>query len=403
MTIKVGINGFGRIGRCTLAHIAASGRDDIEVIKVNATGPLETAAHLIKYDSVHGRFPGTVTIGDGTLDLGRGPMQMFSTYDMAELDWDGCDVVLECTGKFNDGEKAKAHLERGAKKVLLSAPGKNVDKTVVSRMLAVVDEIAPELVTMENVPELADRGRSVLDRFIDVLKRRGYWVAQSVVRCEEYRIPQIRRRFVLLASRLGPIEIPRGTAIRRSQWRTVEQTIGHLPEVASGAACPTDRLHTAARLSELNMRRIRATPRDGGTQRDWPPELLLNCHSKQSGRSFYQIYGRMWWKRPAPTMTTLCTGLGNGRFGHPHQDRAITLREAALLQTFPEHYDFWPDEMKLNKTAVSRLIGNSVPPKLAKVLGGALLEHVQLYQELQDQAQDAHAESQEAKRASSAA
>ncbi|QDI75904.1 MULTISPECIES: type I glyceraldehyde-3-phosphate dehydrogenase [Leisingera] len=131
MTIKVGINGFGRIGRCTLSHIAASGRDDIEVIKVNATGPLETAAHLIKYDSVHGRFPGEVTIGDGTMNLGRGDMQMFSTYDVAELDWSGCDVVLECTGKFNDGEKAKAHMERGAKKVLLSAPGKNVDKTIV--------------------------------------------------------------------------------------------------------------------------------------------------------------------------------------------------------------------------------------------------------------------------------
>jgi glyceraldehyde 3-phosphate dehydrogenase len=131
MTIKVGINGFGRIGRCTLSHIAASGRDDIEVIKVNATGPLETAAHLIKYDSVHGRFPGEVSIGDGTMNLGRGDMQMFSTYDMNELDWDGCDVVLECTGKFNDGEKAKAHLERGASKVLLSAPGKNVDKTIV--------------------------------------------------------------------------------------------------------------------------------------------------------------------------------------------------------------------------------------------------------------------------------
>ncbi len=131
MTVKVGINGFGRIGRCTLAHIAASGRTDIEVVKVNATGPIESAAHLIKYDSVHGRFPNEVTIGDGTMDLGRGPMQMYSTYDMDELDWSGCDVVLECTGKFNDGEKAKKHLERGAGKVLLSAPGKNVDRTVV--------------------------------------------------------------------------------------------------------------------------------------------------------------------------------------------------------------------------------------------------------------------------------
>ncbi len=131
MTITVGINGFGRIGRATLAHISESGREDIKVVKLNATGPLETAAHLIRYDSVHGRFPGTVTTGDGTLDLGRGPIQMFSTYDMDELDWDGVDVVLECTGNFNDGEKAKKHLERGAGKVLLSAPGKNVDRTVV--------------------------------------------------------------------------------------------------------------------------------------------------------------------------------------------------------------------------------------------------------------------------------
>ncbi|MEQ8258153.1 MAG: glyceraldehyde 3-phosphate dehydrogenase NAD-binding domain-containing protein, partial [Roseovarius confluentis] len=131
MTVTVGINGFGRIGRCTLAHIAASTRNDIKIAKVNATGPLETAAHLMKYDSVHGRFPGDITLGDGTMDLGRGPMEMFSTYDMDELDWSGVDVVLECTGQFNDGEKAKKHLERGAGKVLLSAPGKNVDRTVV--------------------------------------------------------------------------------------------------------------------------------------------------------------------------------------------------------------------------------------------------------------------------------
>ncbi|MCH9824346.1 MAG: type I glyceraldehyde-3-phosphate dehydrogenase [Lentibacter sp.] len=131
MTITVGINGFGRIGRCTLSHIAASGRDDVRVVKVNATGPLETAAHLIKYDSVHGRFPNNVKIGDGMMDLGAGEMQMFSTYNMDELDWSGVDVVMECTGNFNDGEKAKAHLARGAKKVLLSAPGKNVDRTIV--------------------------------------------------------------------------------------------------------------------------------------------------------------------------------------------------------------------------------------------------------------------------------
>ena len=120
MTITLGINGFGRIGRCTLAHIAESAREDVKVVKVNATGPLETSAHLMRYDSVHGRYANDVVVEGNTMDIGRGPMQMFSTYDPNELDWSGCDVVLECTGKFNDGEKAKVHLERGAKKVLIS-------------------------------------------------------------------------------------------------------------------------------------------------------------------------------------------------------------------------------------------------------------------------------------------
>lgn len=131
MTIKVGINGFGRIGRCTLSHIATSLRNDIDVVAINATGPLATSAHLMKYDSIHGRFPHEITISNDTMDLGRGPIRMMSTYDMNELEWDGVDVVLECTGKFNDGNKANVHFERGAKKVLLSAPGKNVDKTIV--------------------------------------------------------------------------------------------------------------------------------------------------------------------------------------------------------------------------------------------------------------------------------
>ncbi len=131
MTVTVAINGFGRIGRCTLAHIVESARDDVKVVKINATGPLETAAHLMRYDSIHGRFPHEIKTGDKTLDMGQGPIEMFSTYKPEELDWSGVDVVLECTGNFNDGEKAKVHLERGAKKVLISAPATNVDKTIV--------------------------------------------------------------------------------------------------------------------------------------------------------------------------------------------------------------------------------------------------------------------------------
>jgi len=131
MTITIGINGFGRIGRCTLAHIAESNRNDVQVVAINATGPVETNAHLLKYDSVHGRFPGVVKVKDGMLDLGRGPIRMMSTYDPEALDWEGVDVVLECTGKFNQRDKAAVHLGRGAKRVLVSAPAKQADKTVV--------------------------------------------------------------------------------------------------------------------------------------------------------------------------------------------------------------------------------------------------------------------------------
>ena len=131
MTVTVGINGFGRIGRCTLAHIAESARNDVQVVKINATGPIETNAHLLRYDSVHGRFGGDVRVNGNTMDLGRGPIEVMSTYNPEELDWSGVDVVLECTGKFNDGNKSKVHLDRGAKKVLISAPAKNVGRTVV--------------------------------------------------------------------------------------------------------------------------------------------------------------------------------------------------------------------------------------------------------------------------------
>ena len=129
--ITIGINGFGRIGRCTLAHIAESARNDVQVVAINATGPIETNAHLLRYDSIHGRFPGQIRTEGNTLDLGRGPMRVMSTYNPEELDWEGCDVVLECTGKFNEREKAAVHLTRGAKRVLVSAPAKRADMTVV--------------------------------------------------------------------------------------------------------------------------------------------------------------------------------------------------------------------------------------------------------------------------------
>jgi glyceraldehyde 3-phosphate dehydrogenase len=131
MTINLGINGFGRIGRSTLSHITESTRNDVQVTKINATGSIQTNAHLLKYDSTHGRFAGKVTVENDTFDIGYGPIKVFSSYEPEDLDWSGCDVVLECTGKFNDGLKSRVHIQQGAKSVLISAPANNVDKTIV--------------------------------------------------------------------------------------------------------------------------------------------------------------------------------------------------------------------------------------------------------------------------------
>ena len=131
MAINIGINGFGRIGRCILSSIIESGRTDVKVKAINATGPLETIVHLLKYDSVHGKFPKDISFGEGYIDCGTGPIRIFSTYNPKELTWTDVDVVLECTGKFNSKKDTLVHLEQGAKKVLISAPAENADKTIV--------------------------------------------------------------------------------------------------------------------------------------------------------------------------------------------------------------------------------------------------------------------------------
>jgi DNA (cytosine-5)-methyltransferase 1 len=239
-----------------------------------------------------------------------------------------------------------------------------------------VKGIVPELVTMENVPELAGRGRKVFDRFLSTLDQLNYQTDCQIVECREYGIPQSRRRLVLLASQLGTISIPRGPCRYPSRWKTVRTTISRLPELGVGEEDPLDPLHAASMLSNINVRRLRATPHDGGNWSSWPKNLVLACHQKESGKSYHSIYGRMWWDRPAPTMTTLCTGIGNGRFGHPDQDRSITLREAALFQSFPKSYQFWPSGQTVNRRAVGRMIGNAVPPKLAEAIGLAIMQHV---------------------------
>ncbi len=238
-----------------------------------------------------------------------------------------------------------------------------------------VREVLPDIVTMENVTQiLSFKEKPVLQDFVDCLKECGYSVEVNKVFCPQYGIPQSRKRLVLLASRLGEIKLISPTH-NKDNYVTVRDSIEHLPILSSGETDINDPLHRAKTLSPINLQRIQHTPY-GGSWRDWPDELVLKCHKTTRGKSFGSVYGRMIWDAPSPTMTTQCTGLGNGRFGHPTQDRAISIREAALLQTFPMTYKFFPNEKSVAMTKASRYIGNAVPPKLGEVIAESIINHL---------------------------
>ena len=233
-----------------------------------------------------------------------------------------------------------------------------------------VRAIRPEFVTMENVPGL--ERHEVFREFVRTLRDEGYSVEWSVLECERYGVPQRRRRLVLVASRVGEARLPEPT---HAEPVHVIHAIGHLPAVEAGAPPrqDADPLHVAAGLSPMNRERIRHS-RPGGTWRDWPERLVAECHRKEKGKTYPSVYGRMRWDEPAPTITTQCYGFGNGRFGHPEQDRAITLREAAILQSFPEWWRFVPPGGKVEFGPIGRMIGNAVPPRLGEVVGRVIVE-----------------------------
>lgn len=236
--------------------------------------------------------------------------------------------------------------------------------------LRIVEAVQPELVTMENVPRLAHL--PLWKQFVSRLEAADYNVDWDVVDAADYGVPQSRTRLVLLASKLGPIQLPAPMVGERA---TVRAAIGAQPPVKAGEKNADDPLHASRTLTQPNLERIRSS-RQGGTWRDWPEEMRVRCHRSERGRTYPSVYGRMSWDRPAPTMTTQFYGFGNGRFGHPDQDRAITLREGALLQSFPADFKFAPKGSRVNFREMGRLIGNAVPPALGEAIGRAVLDHV---------------------------
>lgn len=239
----------------------------------------------------------------------------------------------------------------------------------------VVEAVRPEIVTAENVPQLALQRHQVYDRFIRRLETLGYFVTEKIVKCADYGVPQSRERLVVLASLIGTIEMIHPTH-SPSNYVTVREQISHLPPITAGGPPPaTDPLHRSCGLSPLNLSRIRATPPNGGWQ-DWPERLRLACHKRESGKTYPSVYGRIGWDGLAPTITTQCFGLGNGRFGHPDQDRAISLREAALLQTFPPNYRFVERGEAVRYNRIGKHIGNAVPVALGAAIARSITRHL---------------------------
>lgn len=245
---------------------------------------------------------------------------------------------------------------------------------LLNEYLRLVEETQPLILSMENVTNLANK--DIFKNFVSKLDELGYNVNYQKVFCPNYGIPQKRRRLILLASKLGYISLIPPTN-NKTNYLTVRDTIGNLPIIESGEHCQTDPLHFTSKLSDINLKRIKSSVPNGNWE-DWSAELKLACHKKESGKSYKSVYGRMSWDEPSPTITTQFYNYGTGRFGHPEQNRALTIREASLLQTFPRNYKFYKNEKEINKTKLGIHIGNAVPVKLGYIIGESIVQHIKL-------------------------
>ena len=236
-----------------------------------------------------------------------------------------------------------------------------------------VEGCRPDLVFVENVPGLQklDSESQPFGEFLNRLDKARYKVDFRPIRLAKYGIPQSRQRLVLVGSSHGVISLPdetHGPGTMNERYATVRDWISHLPTIRAGEEHAGVLNHRSANLSVRNQERIKATP-EGGGQRDWPEFLRLECHKGFSG--YTDVYGRMAWDSPASGLTTRCISYSNGRFGHPEQDRAISIREAACLQTFPDDFVF-----NGSMASMARQIGNAVPVRLAKLIGQHFIDHL---------------------------
>jgi DNA (cytosine-5)-methyltransferase 1 len=264
------------------------------------------------------------------------------------------------------------------------SPKRDTRKNLLSRFGRVIEEFKPDFVFVENVPGLQKvpkNKKGPFPAFKKLLKGLGYQLTYGVVAAQDYGSPQLRRRFILLGSIHGEINIPDPThgKDRENPYKTVRDAIADLPAIAAGESYnnPGVTNHRAAELSEMNMRRIKASDHNGGGRSNWPKSLWPECYTKvdkygNSHSGHTDCYGRLWWDRPATGLTTRCISYSNGRFGHPEQDRAISIREAARLQGFDDNFEFTG-----NLNSMAKQIGNAVPVDLAFTMGKHFIKHIE--------------------------
>lgn len=233
------------------------------------------------------------------------------------------------------------------------------------------EEMRPSFLFVENVGPMQLRGKEILSEILNKIHRMNYFALEpKIIDASLFGVPQKRKRLIFIALNTKKVKIDPAVFNwdyffnkHQEKIKTVKDAIGHLPKIKAGEIDQKDPLHRSRKLSPLNLKRIKKIDSPGGSRNMWGEELVLECHKKYSGHS--DVYGRMFWDKPSPTITTKCTGLSNGRFGHPEQNRAISLREAAILQTM-EDFEFG-DDMAIDK--IARYIGNAVPPYLAYKFG----------------------------------
>ena len=245
------------------------------------------------------------------------------------------------------------------------------DKTLLSHFGRLVGEFLPGFVVIENVPGIVRLpGNSTYRRFIRLLRCLGYEVSEGVIDAKFFGVPQTRRRWVVIASRLAKPELPKPThGVEGKPFATVRDAIAHFPRIGAGEQNTSVPNHRAANITPKNIRRLKATPRDGGSRKQWPEGLVLDCH-RGDYKGHSDVYGRMRWDAPAPALTCKCFSISNGRYGHPEQHRAISLREAARLQSFSDDFVFHGETQE----EVGTQIGNAVPVQLARHLALSVLE-----------------------------